>query len=91
MASDIPWLRIEATQANLRRLCRALGMEPLKNSSMWLSGGPSTGWWLSGGIGGDVKLPMTKGARTAREALEHAWGWLAPEVEGTGEASNEGD
>jgi len=81
MENDGTWLRAEATQVNLRRLCRALGMEPLVNSTMWLSGGASSGWWLSGGLGGDVKLPMTKGARTAREAFEHAWGWLAPEIE----------
>ena len=81
MASDIPWMRTEATQENLQRLARALCMEPLEGRRMWLSGGARNGWWLSGCAGGDVKLPMTKGAVTAREAFEHAWGWLAPELE----------
>jgi hypothetical protein len=48
---------------------------------MWLSGGTKDGWWLSGCSKGDVKLPMTKGTVTAREAFEHAWGWMAPEIE----------
>jgi len=34
-------------------------------------------------------LPMTKGARTAQEAFEHAWGWLAPEIETPENAQND--
>ena len=81
MARDIPWMRTEATQENLKRLARALEMSPIEGGKLWLSGGPSNGWWLSGCKGGDCKLPMTKGAVTAREAFEHAWGWLSPEIE----------
>jgi hypothetical protein len=72
MARDLPWMRTEATQENLRRLARAMCMEPIEGRRMWLSGCSK----------GDVKLPMTKGAVTAREAFECAWGWLAPELEG---------
>jgi hypothetical protein len=81
VARDIPWLRTEATQARLRQMASVLGMVPVDGGKMWLSGAARDGWWLSGCVGGDCKLPMTKGARTAREAFEHAWGWLAPELE----------
>jgi len=67
-------------------MARALAMTPPDelNGNMWLTGGPRDGWWLSGCAEGDCKLPMTKGAATAREAFEHAWGWLAPEIEREG-------
>ncbi len=82
MARDIPWMRTEATQENMRRLARAMCMEPIEGRRMFLSGGAKDGWWLSGCSKGDVKLLMTKGAVTAREAFECAWGGLVPELGG---------
>lgn len=46
-----------------------------------LKGSAREGWWLTGGVEGDVKLPMTRGCAREGEALEAAEAWLAPEIE----------
>jgi len=39
-------------------------------------------WVLKGCLEGDRPLPRTGAARTIREALDAAEGWLVPELEG---------
>lgn len=78
MSGDVAWLRSELTQDALRDMAEALGMTP--GDRLWITGSARDGWWLSGCAEGDCILPMSKGARTAREAYTHAYGWLAPEL-----------
>jgi len=64
----------------LARLARVLCMGPTPRP-FDLRGSASEGWWLTGGLGGDVKLPRTRGCSSEADALDAAEGWLAPELD----------
>ena len=67
-------------QERLQRLAKALGMEPIPGKTLTCKQGDNRKWWLCGCIGGDVVLPYTAGAMDLLDALDHAEGWLAPEL-----------
>jgi len=73
----------------LYKLAIALGMEPPEEGyGLSVEPGPDRSWWLTGCAGGDCVLPMSRGARTVQDALEHAEGWLAPELEAHNNGEN---
>lgn len=72
---------IEATiQDRVRVLCTALGMTPSSSGAHIVKDSADGRWWLLGCVEGDQPLPMTKGAISVRDALDHAEAWLAPEI-----------
>lgn len=72
------------------RLASALKLTPTARTRVeYCSVGGKRRWWLLGCVEGDQALPQTASARTVPEALEMAEAWLAPEIDGTGEAGAE--
>jgi hypothetical protein len=69
------------------RLARALKMTPTERTRVeYCAVGGKRAWWLLGCVEGDQALPQTHGAHTVVEALEQSEAWLAPEVDGEGDA-----
>lgn len=71
-------------QHRLQRVARALGFTPTDNLRLERADhkdGNGMRWWLCGAVEGDQALPRTRNLPTAREALEAAEAWLAPELE----------
>jgi len=66
-------------QERLHALAEALGMTH-QDAYLSLSQDREKRWWLVGCGDGDCVLPRTRGEVTARDALEAAEGWLAPEL-----------
>lgn len=65
----------------LADLAKALGMTPPEEGrGLRVSQDHNKKWWLCGCAEGDAELPLSKNAPTAKEALEAAEGWFAPEL-----------
>lgn len=65
----------------LFRLAIALGMTPPEGGFGLHVECSDRKWWLIGCAEGDCVLPMSTGAHTTGDAIEHAEAWLAPELE----------